>query len=329
MQVCIATPTTAVTYDDPLSTRGRVTNTRTPLPFGARTGSDFLAASVELPRYVLCHVRAGSAVFKLDGVALPVVAPAIVLLDDRLRPEISCARGLHMATLYFHPALINNAFAMDLIHSSEGRASFRGSTRQDLFLLERFFAEQPAERVSQLPSHVHERVKQSIDMAAAEASVQPDRYWPCRVRSFLIEALFQLRMLAPVPITDLALQHEATSTPPAADTRGSRVARAMSFLQERYQSDFTLTEVARACYTNRTTLNAEFRAATGMTVRAYTISLRMKMAAGMLRDTGLPVAEIMNRVGYENPSHFTRAFRQTLGTSPRDYRNTQCWINKH
>jgi AraC-like DNA-binding protein len=173
---------------------------------------------------------------------------------------------------------------------------------------------------------VHERVRGSIDLAAAESRTQPDKYWPCRVRSFLIEALFQLRMLTPVPLSSVSL---AKLVSPMGDVQGNRVARAMSFLQERYQSDFTLSEVARACCTNRTTLNAEFRTATGMTVRAYTISLRMKMAAGMLRDTALPVAEIMNRVGYENPSHFTRAFRETIGTSPRDYRNTQCWINRH
>lgn len=320
MQACVDRPFDSSVSDIQLSTVGKVFHPRTRLKFAVHEGEQLLPASEAAPRYVLCHVRAGSAVLAIGGTAIPVVAPTVILLSEAMRPEIMHARGLQLTSLYFHPSLINNAFDLELIQSEQARDRFKGSTHQDLFLLERFFADNTAERIAHLPAHVHERVRQSIDLAVAEADTQPDKYWPCRIRSFLIEALFQLRMLAPVPI--------ASSFAPTNDMRGSRIVRAMRFLQERYQSDFTLGEVARACCTNRTTLNAEFRAATGMTVRAYTISLRMKMAAGMLRDTALPVAEIMNRVGYENPSHFTRAFRTTVGTSPRDYRNTQCWINR-
>ena len=321
MQICAEKPCATNDVVDLLTTAGRIVHPRMRLKFAAHQGLNLVEANPAAPRYALCHIRNGSAVLHMAGAVLPLAAPAVLLLDESMRPEIGHARGLQMVTLYFHPSLINNAFALNLISSEHGRDSFRGSTHQDLFLLERFFATNASERVAQLPQHVHDRVRASIDLAVAESRSQPDKYWPCRVRSFLIEALFQLRMLTPVPLTSVSL---ANLLPAADDARCNRVARAMSFLQERYQSDFTLSEVARACCTNRTTLNAEFRAATGMTIRAYTISMRMKMAAGMLRDTVLPVAEIMNRVGYENPSHFTRAFRDTIGTSPREYRNTQC-----
>ncbi|HSD39571.1 MAG TPA: AraC family transcriptional regulator [Rhodocyclaceae bacterium] len=303
-----------------LNTFGTVFHAGKRVRFAVHERAEWIPTNKEEPRYVLCHVRAGSAVFVMDGVAIPVMAPATILLDETLRPEILHARDLRIVSLYFHPSLINNAFSLEQIQSQGGRDALKGSIHQDLFLLERFFASSVGDRVAQLPPHVNERVSQSIDLGAVEMRIQPDKYWPCRIRSFLIEALFQLRMLEPMPSSSVFV--------PADDMRASRVARAMSFLQERYHSDFTLSEVARVCCTNRTTLNSEFRAATGMTVRAYTISLRIKMAAGLLRDTGLPVAEIMSRVGYENPSHFTRAFRQTIGASPRDYRTAQCWVTK-
>jgi len=59
---------------------------------------------------------------------------------------------------------------------------------------------------------------------------------------------------------------------------------------------------------------------TGMTIVAYLIQLRIKLAATMLRDTGLPVTEIHQRVGFNDDSHFRRTFRKYTGASPSEYR---------
>jgi AraC family L-rhamnose operon regulatory protein RhaS len=51
------------------------------------------------------------------------------------------------------------------------------------------------------------------------------------------------------------------------------------------------------------------------------------MACTLLRDTRLPIYEIMSRIGYENPSHFTRIFRQMMDIAPSEYRAEQCWVD--
>lgn len=44
------------------------------------------------------------------------------------------------------------------------------------------------------------------------------------------------------------------------------------------------------------------------------------LAAEWLDPTSEPIASIAVRIGYENPFHFTRAFRRTHGLSPSAFR---------
>lgn len=48
--------------------------------------------------------------------------------------------------------------------------------------------------------------------------------------------------------------------------------------------------------------------------------LRLERGIQMLADTGLTVAEIAYRVGFQNPFHFSRKVKQATGASPREWR---------
>ena len=306
--------------DTGFSTQGRAFHMQLTVPLGWRHDAGSAAGLVVSPRFAVGLLRSGSAVLSFDGLALPIAAPAVFILDELTRPLIRNAHALQLSTLYFDPVYVNSALSMAQVHAEPLRPQLTGSPKQDYFLLERFVKLDGAQRVFVLPPHVGERVAGLMDAVIAEADQQPDKFWPCRTRSYLIELLFQLRLLPTDEGAALALPGKAD------DARSIRIGRALSYVQERFQQDFTLGELARNCATNRTTLNAEFRVATGMTVRAYAIALRMRMAAALLRDTRIPVAEVMQRVGYENQSHFTRAFRHTLGETPRAYRDNHCII---
>ena len=47
---------------------------------------------------------------------------------------------------------------------------------------------------------------------------------------------------------------------------------------------------------------------------------RHAVACRLLRETGAPISEIANRLGYAYPNHFSRAFRQVGGVSPKAFR---------
>jgi len=51
--------------------------------------------------------------------------------------------------------------------------------------------------------------------------------------------------------------------------------------------------------------------------------LRFETAARLLRETDATALEIALEVGYEDPSHFSRAFKRMASISPREYRRRQ------
>ena len=46
----------------------------------------------------------------------------------------------------------------------------------------------------------------------------------------------------------------------------------------------------------------------------------MTQAAYLLSSTTLPVADIIESVGYDNTSYFYRKFKEKYGMSPKEYR---------
>lgn len=63
-----------------------------------------------------------------------------------------------------------------------------------------------------------------------------------------------------------------------------------------------------------------FRGCYGIAPLRYVNELRMTRVKGLLRDTGLSIAEIGAMNGFESACYFSRAFRRSCGMSPREYR---------
>ncbi|MGH9881794.1 MAG: helix-turn-helix domain-containing protein [Pyrinomonadaceae bacterium] len=58
---------------------------------------------------------------------------------------------------------------------------------------------------------------------------------------------------------------------------------------------------------------------TGLTLMQYLKLVRMQEAEHLLRTTFLSVKEIMNRVGINNESYFSREFMKAHGLAPGKY----------
>ena len=71
---------------------------------------------------------------------------------------------------------------------------------------------------------------------------------------------------------------------------------------------------------NRTDLSRIFMEKTGTTIMTYVLERRMELAAAFLRNTGLPGTVIMERVGFNQYTYFSRCFKKSAGISPREYR---------
>ena len=82
----------------------------------------------------------------------------------------------------------------------------------------------------------------------------------------------------------------------------------------------TIEELSRQYLINPTTLKASFKAIYGTSIAAHIKEHRMEEAAGMLRESGMSIAEIAKAVGYDSQSKFTLAFKAFFQCLPTEYR---------
>ena len=87
---------------------------------------------------------------------------------------------------------------------------------------------------------------------------------------------------------------------------------------------FTAEELSESFGLPAATLRKVFRAVYGAPIYQYIKSYKMKAAAAMLiSESGTTIAEIAQRLGYDNASKFSAAFRDVMGVTPQNYRNRQ------
>ena len=92
------------------------------------------------------------------------------------------------------------------------------------------------------------------------------------------------------------------------------------FIEEHLSEDLSIANMASVVHTSPFHFARAFKAATGQPPHRYVIHRRMERAKILLSVTRLPVAEVANRVGFSNQSHFSAQFRRATGTTPKGYR---------
>lgn len=82
----------------------------------------------------------------------------------------------------------------------------------------------------------------------------------------------------------------------------------------------TINSLSKQFLLNPTTLKSTFKAVYGDSIAAHMKGHRMECASKLLATTNLSLAEISRKVGYENQSKFTEAFKKFYHTLPKEYR---------
>lgn len=112
---------------------------------------------------------------------------------------------------------------------------------------------------------------------------------------------------------------DASSAQPGSQME-AYVAQAVAFMNNNFMRTMTIEEMADSLGLNRKYMAGLFKAAKGIPPQQYLGELRLRRACELLTGTSLSVKEIAYSVGYANPLHFTRMFKQTYGVAPTGYR---------
>ncbi|HML46361.1 MAG TPA: AraC family transcriptional regulator [Clostridia bacterium] len=96
--------------------------------------------------------------------------------------------------------------------------------------------------------------------------------------------------------------------------------RALEYIDQHYaQPDMRIEDIAQYVGLSRTRFHHVFREMAKMSPQQYLIHHRMRRAAELLKLHNATVSELARNVGYTDPFHFSKTFKQIHGVSPTRY----------
>lgn len=87
-------------------------------------------------------------------------------------------------------------------------------------------------------------------------------------------------------------------------------------VEENYTSPISVDELAYLSGRSLSSFKREFQAIYGESPARWIREQRLRKAHEMLQSTSLSVTDIAYSLGFENPTHFSRIFKQSYGISP-------------
>ena len=93
--------------------------------------------------------------------------------------------------------------------------------------------------------------------------------------------------------------------------------------QKLTESQFSAKEFSEAVGMSRMQLHRKLKALTGLSATEFVRSQRLKLAASLLQSSNASVSDIGYQVGFNDPSYFTRCFKEAYGCSPTEYSQKQ------
>lgn len=88
----------------------------------------------------------------------------------------------------------------------------------------------------------------------------------------------------------------------------------------------SINEVADSLNVSKSTMLKVFRKVYATSPKQYLDQLKYNEAKFLLHQPKLSIAEVSETIGYQNPSHFTRQFKNWSGQSPKEYRASSAFL---
>jgi len=99
-----------------------------------------------------------------------------------------------------------------------------------------------------------------------------------------------------------------------------RMSRVLAFVSEHIAGNFTVADLAEVACMSPAHFARSFKATTGRCPHEFVSRIRLTLAKRMLADHQLPISDVALSTGFSSQSNFSRAFRDAMGMTPRDYR---------
>jgi len=171
-----------------------------------------------------------------------------------------------------------------------------------------------------MTSNMNERERISCIEAGAD-SVLVKPFNSTELRLIAAHLINQLRTLQNrVEVTSSEIFKEDASTPMSKEDKDFLV-RLVDIIHAQMANDeIDIDHIAAALSLSRKQLRTRVMTLTGKTPVAYILQVRLNYARRMISSENKSLTEIANRCGFQNLSHFSKAFKQHFNISPTQFR---------
>ena len=98
--------------------------------------------------------------------------------------------------------------------------------------------------------------------------------------------------------------------------------RVLHYLEQNIGENVSLSDVANYMHISPSTIKKLFRENTGESFVKYFTAMKMKEAKRLFREYSENVAEVAQKLGYNDSAYFARAFRRVTHLSPTEYKKS-------
>jgi len=276
---------------------------------------DIHAGTEERLRLIL--LENGTGIVRINDQRISLIAPSILCISEKEKVTLEYSINFEARTIFFHPKVINGILNLDNYQNKNKELPL--TCMQDSCWLKPFWKkDMDYNGCLNVGPGTFQRILKLFDQMSNELNEQPDGYWPCKSRSYLLEILFILERIYTSPESRYKL---------ILDEPAEEVEKILLYLNTNYDRKITISELCKEFHINRTTLQENFIRTTGYPVMTYLIKLRLQLASIILKDTTVPATEVMERTGFSDITHFGKMFKKYLGCAPTEYRQ-QCRSTK-
>ena len=104
------------------------------------------------------------------------------------------------------------------------------------------------------------------------------------------------------------------------DAYGERFDKVLDYIARHRGDDLSVERLSQVANFSKFHFHRQFSAYVGVSVARYVQLVRLKGASYQLVFTGRKIIDIALEAGFENPESFSRAFKQTFGQTPSQFR---------
>ena len=260
--------------------------------------------------FQILHIDEGSVLVGNEGNEKTLFTPVLLCLnyaEPQQKIHLSNAKGF---SIFFKPEAINHGLGGNEVFETDKNPNNYLETEQLLlYPFQKSNANNPV--ALSVNGMIRERLFRMAQSIKTQFNEQPDNYWPCRGRSFLMELLLLLQSMYTIETEN--------SIPLASGT--DDISQALKDIHLRYcESSFSAKQISKQSGLKSLFFSLTFKKTTGKTPSRYLRDLRFSHADNLLKNTMLPVDQIAQRCGYKNEEIFSSEFTKLRKTTPLAWR---------